>query len=173
MTDRFERGGLVVEPHQRQIARTGAQPLPPAPVQLDLGEPWRALQPLALHVDLHVDGSGQRGSDQFVLGAEVMHQSVDAHPERCGHRSQRSLRQTMLGEVCHDLIEQLTFEMRISGAGHVDLPYLRESEDSLVSVELSVEEATDAQRSEGTGHLRIRDGCSEGSAQLGDDGVAR
>ena len=83
-------------------------------------------------------------------------------PERRRHRSQGGLRQTMLGEVRHDLIEQLTLEMRISGPGHVDSPYLCESEDSLVGVELALDEATDAQRGERRGHLRIRDGPRRG-----------
>ena len=33
---RLERRGLVVEPHQREVLRRRAQPLPPSPVQLDL-----------------------------------------------------------------------------------------------------------------------------------------
>jgi hypothetical protein len=110
--------GLVVETDEREVAGGTADPLPPSAVELDLRQLRRALQPLALHLDLPIDGSCQCRGDQLLLGTEVVHEAIDADAECGRHRSQRRVGQTLLGEIVDDAVQQLPLTKRVGSAGH-------------------------------------------------------
>ena len=115
---RVERGRLVIQSNHAEVGRADRHPSPPLAVQVDLRDRRIAADPPGLDSNLLIDRTLERGSDQFVLRAEVMNETVDADTQFLRHRTQRRLGETVDDEIGNDPVEQVQSQFRIGSSSH-------------------------------------------------------